>query len=42
MSHPPILFFDFDGVVITQKALEYAALIHLRKDFYKWQNTEAF
>ncbi len=41
MSHPPILLLDFDGVVITQKALEYAALIHLRKTFYKWQNIES-
>ncbi len=40
MSHPLILLLDFDGVVITQKALEYAALIHLRKSFYKWQNIE--
>lgn len=40
MTHPPILLFDFDGVVITQKALEYAALIHLRKPFYMWQNIE--
>ena len=41
MSHPPILLLDFDGVVITQKALEYAALIHLRKTSYKWQNIES-
>jgi len=40
MSHPPIILFDFDGVIITQKALEYTALIHLRNKFYKWQNTE--
>ena len=40
MSHPPIILFDFDGVIITQKALEYTALIHLRNRFYKWQNTE--
>lgn len=40
MSHPPILLFDFDGVIITQKALEYTALKYLRKRFYKWQNTE--
>ncbi|MFX0041324.1 MAG: HAD family hydrolase [Candidatus Hodarchaeota archaeon] len=40
MSHPPILLFDFDGVIITQKALEYTALKYLRKKFYKWQNIE--
>jgi len=40
MSHLPILLFDFDGVIITQKALEYSALIHLRNKFYKWENTE--
>ena len=40
MSHPPIILFDFDGVIITQKALEYTALKYLRKKFYKWQNTE--
>jgi HAD superfamily hydrolase (TIGR01549 family) len=40
MSKPPILLFDFDGVVITQKALEYAALIHSRKRFYSWRNLD--
>lgn len=40
MSHSPILLFDFDGVIITQKALEYTALKYLRKKIYKWQNTE--
>ena len=40
MSHPPIILFDFDGVVITQRALEYTALIFLRQNFYKWKNTE--
>ena len=39
MSHPPILLFDFDGVIITQKALEYTALKYLRNKFYKWKNT---
>jgi len=39
MDHLPIILFDFDGVILTQKALEYAALIHLRRD-YGWQNTE--
>ncbi|MFX1408851.1 MAG: HAD family hydrolase [Promethearchaeota archaeon] len=38
MSHPPILLFDFDGVIITQKALEYTALKYLRSKFYKWKN----
>jgi len=40
MSHPPILLFDFDDVVITQRALEYAALLQLRNKFYKWKNTQ--
>lgn len=38
--HPPIILFDFDGVILTQKALEYTALLQLRKKFYDWQNTE--
>ncbi|MFX1363354.1 MAG: HAD family hydrolase [Promethearchaeota archaeon] len=40
MSLPPIILFDFDGVIITQKSLEYTALHYLRKKFYKWQNTK--
>ena len=40
MSHPPIILFDFDGVVITQRALEYTASIFLKQNFYKWKNTE--
>ena len=39
MSHPPIILFDFDGVIITQRALEYTALISFRNKFYRWQNT---
>lgn len=38
MSALPIILFDFDGVIITQKALEYTALIKLRLNFYRWQN----
>ena len=41
MIHPLILLFDFDGVVITQKALEFTALMYLKKRFYNWKNTEA-
>lgn len=41
MTHPPILLFDFDGVVITQKALEYTASKYLKKEFYNWRNTES-
>jgi HAD superfamily hydrolase (TIGR01549 family) len=41
MAHPPILLFDFDGCVITQKSLEYTALVHLKKKFYNWRNTES-
>ena len=36
--HPPILLFDFDGVIITQKALEYTALYYLKNEWYSWQN----
>jgi HAD superfamily hydrolase (TIGR01549 family) len=41
MAHPPILLFDFDGCVITQKSLEYTALVHLKKKIYNWKNTES-
>ncbi|MHA1913623.1 MAG: HAD family hydrolase [Promethearchaeota archaeon] len=40
MSHQPIVLFDFDGVVITQKSLEYTASIFLKNSFYGWKNTE--
>jgi len=40
MSDSLILLFDFDGVIITQKALEYTALIKLKMKFYRWQNIE--
>ena len=40
MPHPPILLFDFDGVVLTQKALEFAALFYKQKKFYNWKNIE--
>ena len=40
MSHPPILLFDFDGVIITQKSLEYTASKLIKKEFYKWKNIE--
>jgi len=41
MTHPLILLFDFDGVVITQKALEFTASVYLKKRFYNWRNTES-
>ncbi len=41
MTHPPILLFDFDGVVITQKALEYSALTFIRRSFYNWKNLQS-
>jgi HAD superfamily hydrolase (TIGR01549 family) len=41
MTHSPILLFDFDGVVITQKALEYTASKYLKKGFYNWKNIES-
>jgi len=40
MVGPTIVLFDLDGVVLTQKALEYTALVHLRNKFYNWQNIE--
>ncbi len=40
MLDSPILLFDFDGVILTQKALEYTALIKLRLKFYRWQNID--
>jgi HAD superfamily hydrolase (TIGR01549 family) len=40
MSHQPIILFDFDGIIITQKALEYTASIFLKKSFYSWRNIE--
>jgi len=38
MLDSPIILFDFDGVVITQKALEFTALKLIRKKFYRWKN----
>ncbi|MFX1572065.1 MAG: HAD family hydrolase [Promethearchaeota archaeon] len=40
MSHLPIILFDFDGVIITHKSLEYTASIFLKNEFYKWKNIE--
>jgi len=40
MSHPPIILFDFDGVIITQKSLEYTASKLIKKKFYQWKNIE--
>ncbi|MFW9825439.1 MAG: HAD family hydrolase [Candidatus Thorarchaeota archaeon] len=40
MSHQPIILFDFDGIIITQKSLEYTALKFLKSNFYRWKNTE--
>jgi phosphoglycolate phosphatase-like HAD superfamily hydrolase len=40
MSHQPVALFDFDGVVITQKSLEYTASIFLKNNFYGWRKTE--
>jgi HAD superfamily hydrolase (TIGR01549 family) len=41
MTLPLIVLFDFDGVVITQKALEFTALTYLKKRFYNWKNAES-
>lgn len=38
--HPPIILFDFDGVIITQTSLELAALKQLKNPFYNWKNIE--
>ncbi|MHA2281359.1 MAG: HAD family hydrolase [Promethearchaeota archaeon] len=40
MSHQPIILFDFDGIIITQKSLEYTASFFLKKRFYNWKNIE--
>ncbi|MFX1343518.1 MAG: HAD family hydrolase [Promethearchaeota archaeon] len=40
MPHRPIVLFDFDGVIITQKSLEYTASVFLKKSFYNWRNTK--
>jgi HAD superfamily hydrolase (TIGR01549 family) len=40
MSHPPIILFDFDGVIITQKSLEYTASKLIKNEFYGWKNIE--
>jgi len=41
MSHPPIILFDFDGVIISQKSLEYTASKLMKSKFYKWKNIES-
>ena len=41
MTQNPIILLDFDGVIITQRSLEYTASIFLKKKFYKWQNIES-
>ena len=40
MSDAPVLLFVLDGVILTQKALEYAALVHSRNKFYRWKNLD--
>ncbi|MFW9827301.1 MAG: HAD family hydrolase [Candidatus Thorarchaeota archaeon] len=40
MSHPPIILFDFDGVIITQKSLEYTASKLIKKELFRWKNIE--
>jgi len=40
MSHPLILLFDFDGVIITQKSLEYTASKLIKNKLYRWKNIE--
>ncbi|MBD3340474.1 MAG: HAD hydrolase-like protein [Candidatus Lokiarchaeota archaeon] len=40
MEHPNIFLFDFDGVIITQKALEYTALELIRNKTFRIRNNE--
>jgi HAD superfamily hydrolase (TIGR01549 family) len=40
MFYPPIILFDFDGVIITQKSLEYTASKFIKMKFYRWKNIE--
>ncbi|TFG26375.1 MAG: HAD family hydrolase [Promethearchaeota archaeon] len=40
MVIPIIILFDLDGVILTQKALEYTALLELKNKWYNWQNVE--
>ena len=40
MNSPIILLFDLDGVVLTQRALEYTALVELKKNWYNWKNID--
>ncbi len=36
----PIILFDFDGVILTHRALEFTAISLLRKKWFEWQNIE--
>lgn len=38
MAIPTVVLFDLDGVVLTQKALEYTALMETKKRWYNWRN----
>ena len=40
MTNPLIVLFDFDGIVITQRSLEYTAIKFFQSKFYKWKNIE--
>ena len=40
MYSPIIVLFDLDGVVLTQRALEYTALMELKKKWYNWKNID--
>jgi len=40
MVIPTVVLFDLDGVILTQKALEYTALLELKNKWYNWQNVE--
>jgi HAD superfamily hydrolase (TIGR01549 family) len=40
MTYPFIILFDFDGVVITQRALEYSAIKFFQNEFFGWKNID--
>ncbi|MFW9865940.1 MAG: HAD family hydrolase [Candidatus Thorarchaeota archaeon] len=40
MTQQLVVLFDFDGIIITQKSLEYTASIFLKNKFYRWRNIE--
>jgi phosphoglycolate phosphatase-like HAD superfamily hydrolase len=39
-THPPIIMFDFDGVIINSKGAELAALQMMKDPFFEWDEEE--